>query len=478
MTATQQNATTATESQIETNVLDRVLDQPVAATQRFYSAILDQPETMLEYVKLMMAALDIGDGTKPVKESCAAIVASQMVQEGLSYAQMCQKYHFFPWKLEHRSEWVHAELERRGWKWDWETDFGDCEKATFVASKDGGPLKRVTYTMAMARKADLVKPKSGYERRPNSQLRARAITAFATMYEPSIGAGIADDTEAQGLRELTPTASQPATDSKAGFEPATQQRAGLGGQKPESETQPTATTTTTTTEPQPGGKPLETQLQTLDPKSFPRLPKKSWSDAGINTLAQLVAMTEKEHLALPKVGGGAHSATLDMLAKCGHQFAAEQPTGDGEGQQQGSTTDATPKGSDGTDAGAFSVPTAPPEATKSDAEMPDSEHGQWLAEIRRIVTEDASKPDWKTWIKGWMVKLWPQKFSSESDANLMEVAHLGCGMLLICLLARMCGEAIESQLPNVLDGIPKKPVPIDEARKLIEQLRGVLAKNA
>lgn len=162
--------------------------------------ITKEPEHALRLIEVIAGTLKVGDGTPPQQASGAMVVATQMVAEGITLADLRSKYHVYPDKLDLRSEWVHAELERRGWAWTWTNDGEDGKKATLSAVKNG-VAHDVSFTIDMAKKKGLVKQRSTWDVDPALMLRARAITRFATMWEPSIGSGGIEDSEATGLRE-------------------------------------------------------------------------------------------------------------------------------------------------------------------------------------------------------------------------------------------------------------------------------------
>lgn len=132
-------------------------------------------------------------GCKNAEQGQTLILMS--MSEGIPITEMRRRYHIIGGSdLSMRADWMLAEFRRLGGWYQWIDQGDDGVKATLhVKYKEND--QKVSYTIDMAKKAGLVKPKSGWEKNPGEMLRARCQTKAVRMVCPEVLAGFATDQE-------------------------------------------------------------------------------------------------------------------------------------------------------------------------------------------------------------------------------------------------------------------------------------------
>jgi len=389
----------------------------------------------LGFLKLVSDGLLVGDGTPPERKSAAMVVATQMLAEGKTIAEIRQKYHVFHDRLEHRAEFVHAELERRGWDWTWEKDGEDGQEAVFSAKKHGDDrVRKVSFTMAMAKRKGIVKPGSAWEKDPAQMLRARCITRFATMWEPGIGAGLNEDREHEGDRSEVTSAI---VDSEV-----TQIVEAAAEEKPDP------------------GTPVElgpdTPIENV-PGIPPRAVGAFQRGNGPVVLGELLTFTESSLRSYNGIGQTTADQLLTCLDSHGLKLAVEEAPSAGDGSQEAEVKDATEPAGTESDAGAGE--------TSEEPEL-NSQHGQALAECRELCNSDTALRDLAI---SSIPELYPGKTS------LLDLDSLETHVLLMRLHAQRVGLA--SKFEGARASVMSKTHPIDQALLNIEALRKMPTKK-
>jgi len=165
------------------------------------SVIASDPERSLAFIQNMGERIVMG--MKGVKsKSLATVVAIQMLSEGLPPVAFEQKYHVYDeGGFGLRAEWIHAEMLRRGWKVTW-LNTGEDGKRAAVRLENGSQSHDIEFTIEMAHRKGLgksdgkkFKAGSAWDKDPAQMLRSKLWGRAATMFEPSIGAGMQEDAE-------------------------------------------------------------------------------------------------------------------------------------------------------------------------------------------------------------------------------------------------------------------------------------------
>jgi len=146
------------------------------------------------------------------------------MSEGLPITEMKRRYHIIGGTdLSMRADYMLAEFRRRGGWYQW-IDQGDDGKVATLHIKYLENDMKVSYSIEMAKKAGLVKPKSGWEKNPGEMLRSRCQTKAVRMVCPEVIAGFATDQEldpdgdaivGESTIVTDPDRAQPATSSGA-----------------------------------------------------------------------------------------------------------------------------------------------------------------------------------------------------------------------------------------------------------------------
>ncbi|TWU22485.1 hypothetical protein Pla52o_35420 [Novipirellula galeiformis] len=117
------------------------------------------------------------------------------MSEGIPITEMRRRYHIIGGSdLSMRADYMLAEFRRIGGWYQWIDQGDDGKTATLHIKYRENDLK-VSYTIEMAKKAGLIKPKSGWEKNPGEMLRARCQTKAVRMVCPEVLAGFATDEE-------------------------------------------------------------------------------------------------------------------------------------------------------------------------------------------------------------------------------------------------------------------------------------------
>ena len=436
----------------------------LSSSDSFFDTIKSTPESIKDYLEKCIKCLRIGKGTPPEIESAAFIAGQQMAIENLSFAELRQKYHIYPDKLDLRAEWIHAEIERLGWDWKWDQGSDDEKKATFTATK-GGKTCTFTYTIELAKKCDLVRSGSGWTKNVPAQLRAAAIRGWSTMYCPSIKAGTKDDTEFSGSVELDSSQVSTSAISPPLSAPTTTTK------QPERQTPPPAVVGQTTS-PAPSQSTSATSSKSITLDSMTssiEFAKRAFTgfakEPKISTIGQLVKYTREELIARESMGETTVKNIEIELARHGFKLKESSPlVTDQSGN--GSATDAesgTPEAS--TDAAALAA-RGLELAEDSDANHSDNDHGAAIAEIREICTDAKLKETAKA-VMG-------ERCGGKT--SLADLSHLETQIVLVYLLAIQCGIPVE-KIDNVCNLISSDPDPINRSSGNIADLKKRLGKN-
>jgi len=427
----------------------------INASDSFFDTIKSTPESIKDYLEKCIKCLRIGKGTPPEIESAAFIVGQQMLAENLTFAEIRQKYHIYPDKLDHRSEWVHAEISRQGWKWKWK--HSDDERAIFSASKDGETCD-FEYTMDMAKKEQLVKKDSGYEKSPARQLRARAVTGWSTMYAPQIGAGTQVDTDVSGSVELDSSqVSASAVSHPLGIPAATSRVAPHLPPAAASIMDSAAAAGLNVVTVQSMASALD-----LPARAFTSFNFVTDDCEKITTIGDIVKHTYDQLLSRDKLGKGTLDKIVIELKR--HGFDLLDPLAETPQSGDGLATDATsvqPEAS--TDEAALSA-RGLELAEDSDANHADNFHGQCIAEIRQICGKQGEEYEFAKMVMG-------ERCGGKSSLNDLSV--LEATTVLIHILGRKLGIPIE-RVDSAVAKVNAEPVPIDAAEQCLNELRAKL----
>ena len=132
-------------------------------------------------------------GCKNAEQGQTLVLMS--MSEGIPVTEMKRRYHIINGSdLSMRADYMLAEFERLGGWWDW-INQGDDGLEAVLHVKFKHHDKQVVYTMEMAKKAGLIKPKGGWGKNPGEMLRARVQTKAIRMVCPGVLAGFATDQE-------------------------------------------------------------------------------------------------------------------------------------------------------------------------------------------------------------------------------------------------------------------------------------------
>ncbi|MCC7422000.1 MAG: recombinase RecT [Planctomycetaceae bacterium] len=120
-------------------------------------------------------------------------------------------------RLTRRYELMLSDLRRAGGDYDWIDDGEDGQKATIeIVWK--GKTKRYSYTMEMAKRAQIVKPNSGWDKRPGNMLRSKAVRNGLQMFAPEVLGGALTPEDALEIADeegrVSAAAKPTATDRK------------------------------------------------------------------------------------------------------------------------------------------------------------------------------------------------------------------------------------------------------------------------
>lgn len=149
------------------------------------------------------------------------VIALTCISEGLSPAEFGRTYHIVEGKQQKRAEAVLADFRRRGGAIRWTEDGSDGKRAAGVFTFEGRETP-LAYSMEDATRAGLVKPGSGWTKRPANMLRARLVTNGVRMLCPEIFGGEYDEETATASEgpALTMPAPDPAKPAPAPQEAA------------------------------------------------------------------------------------------------------------------------------------------------------------------------------------------------------------------------------------------------------------------
>lgn len=125
------------------------------------------------------------------------VLALACVLERRNPLELVRTYHVIDGKLSMRADAMQAEFERRGGKIKW-IDIGDNSDRATAKWTYGGQTLEISYTMAEAQQAGLVRPNSGWVKNPASMLRARLVSKAVRLLCPSIVAGTYTPEELSG----------------------------------------------------------------------------------------------------------------------------------------------------------------------------------------------------------------------------------------------------------------------------------------
>jgi len=114
------------------------------------------------------------------------ILALQCLAERKTPLDMARTYHIIEGKLSKRSDAILADYRKAGGKVKW-IKFDDKEARAIFSFEDNEI--EVYYTINDARKAGLIKPRSGWETHPADMLRSRLISKTVRMLAPETIAG-------------------------------------------------------------------------------------------------------------------------------------------------------------------------------------------------------------------------------------------------------------------------------------------------
>lgn len=412
-------------------------------------------ETIGERIVLAMK----GVKSKPI----ATVVALQMLCEGLSPLEFERKYHVLDGGgFAHRAEWIHAEMLNRGWSVEWDKDGEDGKEASAKFSLNGGKETVVSFSLEMAKKKGLLRSGSQWTNDPAIMLRSRVITRAATMLEPGIGAGLADDDEA---RRSSPIDSSEVTSSVVSASAASPPLAASSASTKQTE-QPKSTESKPASE-QPASKAITLQSMAsaldLPSRAFTSFNFVSDDCEKITTIADIVKHTYDELLSRDKLGKGTLDKIVVELKKHGFDLALHSPA-NRSGSGSASEAESVPPEAS-TDAAALAA-RGLELAEDSDANHTDNEHGAAIAEIREICTDAKLKETAKA-VMG-------ERCGGKS--SLADLSHLETQIVLVYLLAIQCGIPVE-KIDAVCDKINSDSDPVARATINITDLKKRLGKN-
>lgn len=178
-----------------------------------------------EFIEKMGGMLAGCSAAKSITEGRLMILGCMTT--GMDIFSFKRQFHIVEGNLTMKADIMLAKLREAGGSFKWiDSAQGDSpEKATIRMFHDGEEFES-TYTMKQAAKAELVKSKSNWEKRPGNMLRARAVSEGMKMFRPDIIAGIYTPEEMEDAinEEQAPKnqrASKPAKNDTTAHAPAT-----------------------------------------------------------------------------------------------------------------------------------------------------------------------------------------------------------------------------------------------------------------
>lgn len=138
-------------------------------------------------------------GTR-VEEQGQTIVLMSM-SDGVPITRYREKFHVMGAQLALRAEWMLAEFRRLGGKYRW-IDQGDDGQQAVIEATFAGESATVKFSIEDAKKMNLVKKDSGWEKNPGSMLRARVQSKMVRMLAPEVVAGYYTEEELQGIENV------------------------------------------------------------------------------------------------------------------------------------------------------------------------------------------------------------------------------------------------------------------------------------
>ena len=117
-------------------------------------------------------------------------------------------------RLTKRYEQMLVQLRQSGGDYEWIDDGSDLQKAT-IAITWKSKTKQYSYTMEMAKRAELVKAGSGWMKRPDNMLRSKAARNGLQMYAPEILNGAITPEDAEEIASEERGSSKPSPEAIA-----------------------------------------------------------------------------------------------------------------------------------------------------------------------------------------------------------------------------------------------------------------------
>ena len=141
------------------------------------------------------------------------MIAVQCIEEGLKISEWPRIYNLIQGRASKKAIAAQAEFEENGGTVEWLDTGGDGQKATARFAWPGKKPLEVTFTLAQAERAQLVKKDSNWQKWPDRMLRARVLSEGISLLAPKIYAGTydADDAPPMAQMNLTP---EPAPEPK------------------------------------------------------------------------------------------------------------------------------------------------------------------------------------------------------------------------------------------------------------------------
>lgn len=177
--------------------------------------IYEKVQNPLEFAKEMGKAFSQSGMFGCKNEQQGVVLAMACAVERKNPIELARTYHIIDGKLSMRADAMLAEFRARGGKHRW-LRTGDDHQAAEIELEFDGLKSSVTFSMEDAHRAELVKPKSGWEKYPGEMLRARVVSKAIRMIAPEIIAGcyapeeLGDD----NVIDVTPVVSPKQTDVK------------------------------------------------------------------------------------------------------------------------------------------------------------------------------------------------------------------------------------------------------------------------
>lgn len=124
------------------------------------------------------------------------VLALEVYMTGQRPSQIMAENMIVEGRLTKRYEQMLVQLRQSGGDYEWVDDGSDLQKAT-IAITWKGKTKQYSFTMEMAKRAELVKAGSGWMKRPDNMLRSKAARNGLQMYAPEVlnGAITPEDAE-------------------------------------------------------------------------------------------------------------------------------------------------------------------------------------------------------------------------------------------------------------------------------------------